>query len=46
MEEQGILPVCETCGHGITPHNPDHGFGRIMIGDCEDCTACKDRRNQ
>jgi len=34
---------CETCGHAITPHNPDHGLGRVMIGDCLECTVCTQR---
>lgn len=35
---------CETCGHNKGPRNSYHGFERVMIGDCVECTVCMDRR--
>lgn len=29
---------CENCGH---PVESDHGFQRVMLGDCSDCPECR-----
>lgn len=32
--------LCDTCGHTIE-RGTDHGFGRVMVGDCLDCPDCE-----
>lgn len=32
--------LCDICGHSTAAPNDDHGFGRVLVGDCLDCSEC------
>jgi hypothetical protein len=33
--------TCDVCRHPVDEFE-DHGFGRLMVGTCDDCSACND----